>query len=88
MLAHLKINLAYLRLMGSIVHGHVLHVLISVPWVRLDDVKDVVHDGLCAVVLVALGSVVVQVSSTCLTNKQACWFYINKKKSPGASTRA
>ena len=66
--------------MGSIEHGHVLHVLISVPWVRLDDVKDVVHDGLCAVVLVALGSVVVQVSSACLTNKQARWFYINKKK--------
>ena len=69
-------------------HGHVLHLLISVPWVRLDDVKDVVHDGLCAVVLVALGSVVVQVSSACLTNKQARWFYINKKNSPGASTRA
>ena len=66
--------------MGSIEHGHVLHVLISVPWVRLDDVKDVVHDGLCAVVLVALGSVVDQVSSACLTNKQARWFYINKKK--------
>ena len=80
--------MAYLRLIGSIEHGHVLHVLISVPWVRLDDVKDVVHDGLCAVVLVALGSVVVQVSSTCLTNKKACWFYINKKNSPGASTRA
>ena len=47
--------------MSSIEHGHVLHVLISVPWVRLDDVKDVVHDGLCAVVLVALGSVVVVV---------------------------
>ena len=82
--------------MGSIEHGHVLHVLISVPWVRLDDVKAVVHDdpadpvilGLGAVVLVALGSVVVQVSSACLTNKQACWFYINKKNSPGASTSA
>ena len=64
--------------MGSIVHGHVLHVLISVPWVRLDDVKAVVHDGLCAVVLVALGSVVVQVSSACLTNKEVHWFYIYK----------
>ena len=47
--------------MGSIEHGHVLHL--GVPWVRLDDVKAVVHDGLCAVVLVALGSVVVQVFS-------------------------
>ena len=61
-----KINLAYLRLMSSIEHGHVLHLLISVPWVRLDDVKAVVHDdpadpailGLGAVVLVALASVV------------------------------
>ena len=57
-------------------------------WVRLDDVKTVVHDdpadpvilGLGAVVLVALASVVVQVSSACLTNKQAPWFYINKRK--------
>ena len=32
-----------------------------------------------AVVLVALRSVVVQVSSACLTNKQARWFYINQK---------
>ena len=54
-------------LMGSIEHGHVLHVLINVPWVRLDEVKAVVHDdpadpvilGLGAVVLVALASVVV-----------------------------
>ena len=61
--------------MGSIEHGHVLHI--SVPWVRLDDVKAVVHDdpadpvilGLGAVVLVALASVV-QVSSAYLTNKQ------------------
>ena len=73
--------------MGSIEHGHVLHVLISVPWVRLDDVKAVVHDdpadpvilGLGAVVLVALASVV-QVSSAYLTNKQARWFYIYKNK--------
>ena len=73
--------------MGSIEHGHVLHILISVPWVRLDDVKAVVHDdpadpvilGLGAVVLVALASVV-QVSSAYLINKQAHWFYIYKKK--------
>ena len=53
--------------MGSIEHGHVLHLLISVPWVRLDDVKAVVHDdpadpvilGHGAVVLVALASVIV-----------------------------
>ena len=74
-------------LMGSIEHGHVLHVLINVPWVRLNEVKAVVHDdpadpvilGLGAVVLVALASVV-QVSSAYLTNKQACWFYIYKTK--------
>ena len=54
-------------LMGSIEHGHVLHVLINVPWVRLDEVKAVVHNvpadpvilGLGAVVLVARASVVV-----------------------------
>ena len=73
-----KINMAYLRLMGSIEHGigHVLHLLIIVPWVRLNDVKAVVHDdpgnpvilGLCALVLVALASVFVQVSSACVTN--------------------
>ena len=73
--------------MGSIKHGHVLHVLISIPWVRLDDVKAVVHDdpadpvilGLGAVILVALSSVV-QDSSAYLTNKQARWFYIYKKQ--------
>ena len=56
--------------------------------VRLNEVKAVVHDdpadpvtlGLGAVVLVALASVVVQVSSACLTNKQARWFYIYKNK--------
>ena len=59
--------MAYLRLIGSIKHGHVLHVLENVPWARLDEVKAVVHDdpadlvilGLGAVVLVALASVVV-----------------------------
>ena len=69
--------------MGSIEHGHVLYLLIIVPWVRLNDVKAVVHDdhadpvilGLGAVVLVAFASVVVQVYSACLTNKQAHWFY-------------
>ena len=73
--------------MGSIKHGHILHVLISIPWVRLDDVKAVVHDdpadpvilGLGAVILVALSSVV-QDSSAYLTNKQARWFYIYKNK--------
>ena len=83
-------------LMGSIEHGHVLHVLISVPWVRLDDVKAVVHDdpadpvilGLGTVELVALASVV-QDSSAYLTNKQARWFYIYKKKKlPDPSTPA
>ena len=75
--------------MGSIEHGHVLHVLISVPWVRLDDVKDVVHDGLCAVVLVALGSVVVQVSSACLTNKQqrsSLVLHLKKHNSPNGDS--
>ena len=72
-----KINLAYIRFMGSIEHGNVFLLLISVPWVRLNDVKAVVHDdhadpvilGLGTVVLVAFASVVVQVSSVCLTNK-------------------
>ena len=62
-----KNNLAYLRLMGSIEHGHVLHVLVHVPWVRFDEVRAVVHDDptdsviLClgAVALVSLPSVVV-----------------------------
>ena len=65
--------------MGRIEHGHVLHVLVHVPWVRFDEVKAVVHDDptdlviLClgAVVLVSLPPVVVQVSSACLTNKEA-----------------
>ena len=30
--------------MGSIEHGHVLHVLINVPRVRLGEVKAVVND--------------------------------------------
>ena len=76
--------------MGSIEHGHVLHVLISVPWVRLDDVKAVVHDdpadpvilGLGAVVLVALASVV-QISSAYLTKKQAHGFTFTKKNLHG-----
>ena len=53
--------------MGRIEHGHVLHVLVHVPWVRFNEVKAVVHDdpadpvtlGLGAVLLVALASVVV-----------------------------
>ena len=64
--------------------NNVLHVLINVPWVRLDEVKAVVHDdpadpviiGLGAVVLVALASVFV----ACLTNKQVHWLYIYKNK--------
>ena len=79
--------MAYLRLMGSIEHGHVLHVLINVPWVTLNEVKAVVHDdpadpvilGLGAVVFVALASIV-QDSSAYLTNKQARWFYNYKNK--------
>ena len=54
--------------MGRIEHGHVLHVLVHIPWVRLDEVKAVVHDDptdpviLClgAVVLVSLPPIVVQ----------------------------
>ena len=77
--------------MGSIEHGHVFHVLINVPWVTLAEVKAVVHDdpadpvilGHDAVVLVALASIVVQVSSACLINEQVHWFYIYKKNSPG-----
>ena len=72
--------------MGRIEHGHVLHVLVHVPWVRFNEVKAVVHDDptdpviLClgAVVLVSLPPVVVQVSSACLTNKEVHWFYIYK----------
>ena len=73
--------------MGSIEHGHVLHVLINVPWVTLDEVKAVVHDdpadpvihGHGAVVLVALASVVVQVSSACLINNKFIGFTFTKK---------
>ena len=80
--------------MGSIEHGHVLHVLISVPWVRLNYVKAVVHDdpadpvilGHGAVVLVALASIVVQVSSACLT--KFIVLHLQKHNSPGASTPA
>ena len=69
--------------MGCIEHGHVLHVLVHVPWVRFDEVKAVVDDDptdpviLCldAVVLVSLPPVVVQVSSACLTKKEVNWFY-------------
>ena len=72
--------------MGRIEHGHVLHVLVHVPWVRLYEVKAVVRDDptdpviLClgVVVLVSLPPVVVQVSSACLTNKEVHWFYIYK----------
>ena len=79
--------------MGCIEHGHVLHVLVHVPWVRLHEVKAVVHDDptdpvvLClgAVVLVSLPPVVVQVSSACLTNKEVHWFYIYKMLWPPAA---
>ena len=72
--------------MGRIEHGHVLHVLVHVPWVRLNEVKAVVHDDpkdpviLClgAVVLVTLPPLVVQVSSACLTNKEVHWFLFTK----------
>ena len=72
--------------MGRVEQDHVLHVLVDVPWVRLDEVKGVVGDDptdpvvLClgAVVLVSLPPAVVQVSSACLTNKQVHWFYIYK----------
>ena len=72
--------------MGRVGQDHVLHVLVDVPWVRLDEVKGVVGDDptdpvvLClgAVVLVSLPPAVVQVSSACLTNKEVHWFYIYK----------
>ena len=72
--------------MGRVEQDHVLHVLVDVPWVRLDEVKGVVGDDptdpvvLClgAVVLVSLPPAVVQVSSACLTNKEVHWFHIYK----------
>ena len=72
--------------MGRVEQDHVIHVLVDVPWVRLDEVKGVVGDDptdpvvLClgAVVLVSLPPAVVQVSSACLTNKEVHWFYIYK----------
>ena len=72
--------------MGRVEQDHVLHILVDVPWVRLDEVKGVVGDDptdpvvLClgAVVLVSLPPAVVQVSSACLTNKEVHWFYIYK----------
>ena len=72
--------------MGRVEQDHVLHVLVDVPLVRLDEVKGVVGDDpmdpviLClgAVVLVSLPPAVVQVSSACLTNKEVHWFYIYK----------
>ena len=70
-------------------HGTILRrsPLVHVPWVRLDEVKAVVHDdptdpvSLClgAVALVALPPVVVQVSSACLTNKEVHWLFIFTK---------
>ena len=71
--------------MGRVEQDHVLHVLVDVPWVRLDEVKFVGDDPtdpvvLClgAVVLVSLPPAVVQVSSACLTNKEVHWLYIYK----------
>ena len=72
--------------MGRVEQDHVLHVLVDVPWVRLDEVKGVVGDDptdpvvLClgAVVLVSLPPAVVQFSSACLTNKEVHWFHIYK----------
>ena len=77
--------------MSSNEHGHVLHVLINVPWVTLDEVKAVVHDdpadpvilGHGAVVLITLASVVVQVSSACLINKPLSLVLHLQKISPG-----
>ena len=72
--------------MGRVEQDHVLHVLVDVPWVRLDEVKRVVGDDptdpvvLClgAVVLVSLPLAVVQVSSACLTNKKFIGFTFTK----------
>ena len=44
--------------MGRIEHGHVLHVLVHVPWVRFDEVKAVVHDDPTDPVVLCLGAVV------------------------------
>ena len=72
--------------MGRIEHGHVLHVLVHVPWVRFNEVKAVVHDDPTdPVLLVSLPPVVVQVSSACLTNKEVHWFYIYKMLRPPAA---
>ena len=46
------------RLMGCIEHDHVLHVLVHIPWVRLDEVKSVVHDDPTDSVVLCLGAVV------------------------------
>ena len=54
------INLAYLRLIGSIEfgHGHVLHVLVNVSLIKLDEVKAVVNDDPADPVILGLGAVV------------------------------
>ena len=56
------INLAYLRLIGSIEHGHghghVLHVLVNVSLIKLDEVKAVVNDYPADPVILGLGAVV------------------------------
>ena len=53
-----KKNLTHLWLMGRVEQDHVLHVLVDVPWVRLDEVKGVVHDDPTDPVILCLGAVV------------------------------
>ena len=52
--------MAYLRLIGSIEHrhGHVLHVLVYIPWNRLYEVKALVNDDPADPVILGLGAVV------------------------------
>ena len=44
--------------MGRVEQDHVLHVLVDVPWVRLDEVKGVVGDDPTDPVVLCLGAVV------------------------------
>ena len=42
--------------MGRVEQDHVLHVLVDVPWVRLDEVKGVVGDDPTDPVVLCLGA--------------------------------
>ena len=56
--------------MGSIGHGRVLHVLKIAPWVRLNDVKAVVHDDPADPVILGLGAVVLVAHVCCCSGFQ------------------